>query len=185
MSKNTELAKKLESKLNSVDGFKLAHGGGLFGGKAKKSFAVWSAADKRAVLPLQLLADFQHADNDGAKSFYGIYAFSTAGEINDKTLAQLQQLAKNVDIGTVRYESAMYSRLELWRGPEKSFLNQNKNIATSLGDIAHGLFVFPLCAAVDTSASGAKKLDKPVVIWAEKDGENYIFPVSAKTLEKI
>ena len=71
-----QLAKILESKLSSKEGFKSIHGGGLFGRRAKKSFAIWQEAEKKAVLPLYFVQHFVHQEED-YKSYYAIYAFST------------------------------------------------------------------------------------------------------------
>jgi hypothetical protein len=172
-----QLAKSVEEKLTSKEGFKTIHGDGFLGGKAKKSFAVWSEAEKKAVLPLYLVQHFVY-QNEDSETYYAIYAFSTEGEIDADTLARLKQAASGIDLGTVRYECTEYSRLELWRGKEGSFTQENNTIATSLSDVANGLFVY-----AEAVGSGSKAVpDKPLVIYAHYNGGDYIYPVKKPTL---
>ena len=175
-----QLATKLEGKLASKEGFKEIHGGGFLGGKAKKSFATWSEAEKKSVLPQYLVQDFLHQGED-LESYYGIYAFSTKGEIDAETLAQLMQEASGIDISTVRYESLSYSCLELWRGPEGSSAHEENTISTALSDVANGLFVYTEAVGWDNHAL----LDKPLVIYAHCKGGDYIYPIKKTILSKI
>jgi len=175
-----QLAKTLEGKLASKEGFKEIHGGGFLGGKAKKSFAVWSEAEKKAVLPQYFVHHFLHQD-DESKSYYAIYAFSTKGEIDAETLAQLKQAASEIDIETVRYESLSYSRLELWRGGSESFAQEENTISTALSDVANGLFVYTEAVGEGSNAI----LDKPLVVYAHSKGGDYIYPIKKTILSQV
>jgi hypothetical protein len=174
------LAKAIEEKLTSKEGFKAIHGGGLFGGKAKKSFAVWSVAEKKAVLPLYCIQHFVHQSEE-SKSYYAIYAFSTKGEIEAETLAGLKQAAAELDLGTVRYECLGYTRLELWRSAGEAFAQAHNTIANSLSDVPNGLFVYAEALGRGSNAI----LDKPLVIYAHCDGGDYIYPVKKTTLSEL
>jgi hypothetical protein len=176
-----QLAKSIEEKLTSKEGFKSIHGNGFFGGRAKKSFAVWSEAEKKAVLPLYLVQQFVHQEEDSTR-YYAIYAFSTKGEIEANTFARLKQAASRIDLGIIRYECMGYTRLELWRSKgQSSFLQGNNTIATTLSDVAHGLFVY-----AEFLGSGSKAvLDKPLVIYAHYNDGDYIYPIKKTTLSKI
>lgn len=174
-----QLAKRIEEKLTSKEGFKSIHGGGLFGRKAKKSFAIWSEAEKKTVLPLYFIHHYVHLD-EGSKFYYAIYAFSTKGEVDSETLSQLKEAASTIDLGTVRYESFTYTRLELWRGREDSFAQENNTISTSLSDVENGLFAF--VEALDFGSNAI--LDKPLVIYAHYNNEDYIYPIKKTTLQK-
>jgi hypothetical protein len=121
-----------------------------------------------------------HQDGD-SKRYYAIYAFSTKGEIDADTLARLKQAASGIDLGTVRYECMGYTRLELWRGSEGSFAQENNTISTSLSDVANGLFVY----AEGLDSGGKDIFDKPLVIYAHYNGGDYIYPVKKPTLAKI
>ncbi|MDR2774210.1 MAG: hypothetical protein LBC19_05620 [Tannerella sp.] len=180
MDKLKQSATTLERQLASKEGFKNVHGGGFLGGKAGKSFAVWSAAEKKAVLPLCLVQHFEHQDND-TKSYYGIYAFSTKGEIDANALARLKAAAQKIDLETVRYESLEYTRLELWRAKGEAFAQAHNTIATSLSDVANGLFVY--AEAVGSGSNAI--LDKPLVIYAHENNGDYIYPVKKTTLSEM
>jgi|GEM_PF-2846610 len=175
-----QLASTLEGQLTSKEGFKKIHGGGLFGGKAKKSFAVWSEAEKKAVLPLYFVQHFVHQDSS-SKSYYAIYAFSTKGEIDTETLARLKQAASEINISTVRYECLGYTRLELWRAGGESFAQKNNTIANSLSDVKNGLFVYAEGVGEGSNAI----LDKPLVIYAHCKGGDYIYPIKKTILSKF
>ena len=178
MDNQKQLATTLEGQLASKEGFKKIHGGGLFGGKAKKSFAVWSEADKKAVLPLYFVQHFVHQDTD-SKTYYAIYAFSTKGEINTETLTRLKEAAQEIDLPTVRYESIGYTRLQSWRGGLPT--PENCSISYALSDVANGLFVY-----VEFLGFGSKAiLDKPLVIYAHFNGNDYIYPVKKTTLSEM
>jgi hypothetical protein len=180
MENSKQLAKAIEEKLTSKEGFKAIHGGGLFGGKAKKSFAVWSVAEKKAVLPLYLIQQFVHQSEE-SKSYYAIYAFSTKGEIEAETLAKLKQAATEIELGTVRYESLSYSRLALWRSTDEAFVQAHNTISNSLSDVPNGLFVY-----VEVLGRGSNAiLEKPLVIYAHCDGGDYIYPVKKTTLSEM
>lgn len=176
-----QLAEKVEGKLTSKDGFKAIHGGGLFGGKAKKSFEVWSAAEKKAVLPLHLVHHFVNRDDD-SMYHYGIYAFSTKGEIDAETLNRLKEAASQIDLGTVRYECLGYTRLQLWRGETGSFAHENNTITEGLSDLPDGLFVYAESIGSDEDYP---KLEKPLVIYAHLNQQDYIYPITKITLSKI
>ena len=180
MDNSNQLAKELESRLSSKEGFKAVHGNGFFGGKAKKSYAVWTEAYRKAVLPLYFVQHFVHQEED-SKSYYGIYAFSIKGEIDAETLAKLKEAASKIDLSTVRYESLAYTRLELWRASGEAFAQQNNTIANSLSDVSNGLFVYAESVGYGSNAI----LDKPLVIYASLDGGDYIYPVKKTTLSKM
>jgi hypothetical protein len=175
-----QLAKAVEGKLASKEGFKIVHGGGFLGGKAKKSFAVWSEAKEKAVLPLYLVQHFVHQSED-SKSYYAVYAFSTQGEMDTETLARLKQAVSEIELSTVRYECLSYTRLELWRGSGESFAQENNTISNALSDVANGLFVYAEAVGVGHNAV----LDKPLVIYAHYNGGDYIYPVKQRTLPEI
>lgn len=175
-----QLAKTIEEKLTSKEAFKSIHGGGFLGKKAKKSFAIWSEAEKKTILPLHFIRHFVHQD-DISRDYYGIYAFSTQGEIDTETLSQLKEKASTIDLGTVRYESFTYTQLELWRGRENSFAQENNTISTYLSDLENGLFVYVEAVGMGSNAI----LDKPLVIYAHHNQGDYIYPIKKTTLAKI
>lgn len=180
MEELKELAKVVEGKLTSKEGFKALHGGGLFGGRAKKSFAVWSEAKERAVLPLHFIHHFVH-QGDESKSYYAIYAFSAKGDIEAEKISQLKQAAAEMEIETVRYECLTYTCLEPWRGKEGSFAQENNTISEALSDVPNGLFVY-----AEYVGDGSKAiLEKPLVVYARSEKGHYIYPIKKTTLSKF
>jgi hypothetical protein len=174
-----QLARTIETTLTSKEGFKAIHGGGFLGGKAKKSFAVWLEAEKKEVLPLYFIQHFVYQDED-SKSYYAIYAFSSKGKIDAETLAKLKETAQEIDLPTVRYCSVVYSRLELWRS-DNEYAQDFNVISNALSDVENGLFAF-----VEFVGYGSKAiLDKPFVIYAHYNGEDYIYPIKKTELSKI
>jgi len=162
---------KLAENLQSLVGFKSLFNGLFGGGKAKKSFEIFSSAPEKGVLDLVMLRTDSHDD-----FHYAVFAFSKKGTIDPNTLQMLKDAASEIPLGTIRYESIGYSKLQLWRGGENSFANEHKTITTLAGDQSD-IFVFPV-------AEG--KLDNlqcPYVIYAHKEGQDYIYPVPVKKLK--
>lgn len=174
-----QLAQTVESKLTSKSGFRALHGGGLFGGRAKRSFAIWAAAQKKAVLPLYLIQDYVYRDGDSSR-YYGIYAFSTQGEIDADTLARLRTAVREIELGTVRLECMGYLSLQLWRGEGQAFVQEHNSIATSLSDVENGLFVYPQFNDADKN-----NLDRPLVVYARTDEGDHIYPIKRARLQKL
>jgi hypothetical protein len=167
-----ETKKKLEESLSELNGFKAIFSG-LFGGmKAKKSLAIYSSASEKGVFDLIPLRRDSH---DGSN--YAVFAFSKKGAIEPETRRTLVERAGTIPLETIRYESLSYGRLELLRGPEGSFAYENNTIATLAGEWPD-IFVFPVA-----TVNGPEALDRPYVIYAHKDGEDYIYPVPAQKLK--
>lgn len=164
-------AKTLESRLTSADGFKPLFSGFSAGKKAKKSFALYDSAAKKGVFDLITLRE---AENDDV--YYGIYAFSTKGDIDDGTLAELKSITDQLDLGLIRYESGDYSQLELLAGPDGSSRGENTEIISIADDFEDVIII------ADVEFSGKVKWDKPLAIYAEVDGKDYVFPVPAVKL---
>ncbi|MDR2787327.1 MAG: hypothetical protein LBD06_03005 [Candidatus Accumulibacter sp.] len=163
-------AKEFEKKLESLDGFKAIFGGLFGGGKAKASFEIYRSAQKKGVYDVAVLRREKHEDNH-----YAIMAFSTQGSIDKDTLQVITERANDVSLGTIRYECLGYAKLEPYRGQPGSLANKNTEI-TSIADGFADLFVFP----ISESESG---LDCPFLIYANKDGQDHIFPVARKRLK--
>lgn len=164
-------AKTLEMKLTSADGFKPLVTGMGKGKKAKASFEVYGSAEEKGVYDLYNLRQDEHDD-----CYYGIYVFSTKGEIEETLLKELQNIVEPIDLGTIRYEGASFSKLEPIWGPEGSFRDENRSIS-EIADEIDGLYVLVL-AEFDKKV----KWDFPLVIYAKKDNLEYAFPVPGTKL---
>ncbi|MCD8185950.1 MAG: hypothetical protein LUD68_05700 [Rikenellaceae bacterium] len=97
------------------------------------------------------------------------------GTITPVALETLRERAKEIPLGTIRYESIGYLKLQPWRGGENSFANENKTI-TTIAEEWPDIFVFPV------AVGKAENLDCPYVIYAHRQGEDCIYPVQAKKL---
>jgi hypothetical protein len=163
-------AKEFEKKLESLDGFKSIFGGLFGGGKAKASFEIYRSAQKRGVYDIAVLRREKYDDNH-----YAIMAFSTGGGIDADSLRIITERANEVSLGTIRYECLSYGKLEAYRGKPGSLADQNTEIVSIADDFAD-LFVFPI-------AESESDLDCPFIIYANKDGQDYIFPVARNRLK--
>jgi hypothetical protein len=164
-------AKQFGQSLETLDGFKAIFSGLFGGGKAKDSFGIYHSAQKKGVYDITVLRHEKYDDN-----YYAIMAFSTKGPIDKDRLQIKTERADEVPLETIRYECISYTKLEGYRGngPD-SFAAQNREI-TSIADAWEDLFVFPV------GESSESALDCPFLIYANKDGKDYIFPVSRKRL---
>jgi hypothetical protein len=163
-------AKTFEKTLETLDGFKAIFSGIFGGGKAKVSFEIYDSAQKRGVYDIAVLRREKYDDNH-----YAIMAFSTGGSINGDTLRTITERANEVPLSTLRYECIGYTKLEAYRGGPNSFAAQNTEI-TSIADDWDDVFVFPV-------ADSEPALDCPFLIYANKDGQDYIFPVARSRLK--
>jgi hypothetical protein len=161
----------VEESLNALEGFKAFFSGHFGGMKAKKSFAIYSSASEHGVFDLVALRRDRHDSSN-----YAVFAFSKKGTIEPSARKTLEERAKEIPLGTIRYESLSYGKLELWRGPEGSFARENNTIAT-LSEEWSDIFVFPVA-----TENGPEALNCPYIIYAHKDGEDYIYPVPARKL---
>jgi hypothetical protein len=164
-------AKQFEDTLTTLDGFKSIFSGLFGGGKAKASFEIYSSAQKKGVYDITVLRREKYEDRH-----YAIMAFSTNGSIDKDTLQIITERANEVPLGTIRYECISYSKLQGYRGngPE-SFAAENTEI-TFIADDWDDLFVFPI-------SDSEKALDCPFIIYANKDGKDYVFPVARYRLK--
>lgn len=164
-------AKQFEETLSTQDGFKAIFGGLLGGFRAKASFEIYSAAQKKGVYDIEVLRRKTYEGNH-----YAIMAFSPKGRIDKETLQIITERANTVPLGTIRYECIGYSKLEGYRGNgHESFAAENKEI-TSIADDWEDIFVFPV-------SDSEKNLDCPFIIYANKDGKDYVFPVPRNRLK--
>lgn len=168
-------AKTLEMNLNQLDTWKRLSGGGLFGGKSKKSLAAWQSADQKGVAPLYKLREDEHEG-----FHYAIFAFSTSGEISGAELAKLESTARDIDLGAIRYESKTNSSLECLRSFQADLDKddgQHDQISIALTDEKSGRFVFV------QAESSKSKLDAPLVAWALTGRKMLALPLAKAKLK--
>jgi len=162
-------ARTLAGRLDDPSGFATVMKGMFRSGKAKKAHAVWRAARRRGVFETVELRFSTH------ESFgYAVMAFSVDGPLALRTQETLAAQAERFPLGTVRYESVMYSSL-LPLGWHPRSYDPNDHTINATGDPFPGVYVF---VAV-TSPKGA---DRPLVVHVNADGKDYIYPVPGDRL---
>ena len=172
-------AKTLEAKLNTVEGWKSLHGGGLFGGKGKKSLANWQAAGEKGVAKLYTLRRDEHDEY-----YYAIFAFSTKGNLSDAEISKLTDATKDIPLGNIRYDSkgnSYFQTMDQFRTPEDGDARFNE-ISIALSDPDNGLFV------IVRADSKRSHLNAPFVVWGltgDKIRCVYNYVVSEKQLKKL
>jgi hypothetical protein len=163
-------AKEFEKTLETLNGFKSIFSG-LFGGrKAKSSFEIYRSARGKGVYDIAVLRSEKHES-----SRYAIMAFSTGGNIDPETLRIITERANEIPLGTIRYESVGYTKLQRCYGAA-SFADRHADVA-SIVDDHDDILVFPAWA------SSENELDCPFLIYANKDGDEYVYPVPRKRLK--
>jgi hypothetical protein len=164
-------AVQFERSLETLDGFKVIFRGLFGGGRAKSSFEIYHSAQKKGIFDITVLRREKYDDNH-----YAVMAFSTKGSIDKDTLQIITERANEVPLGTIRYESIGYTKLEDYRGKGPDSAAANETEITSIAGGRDDLFVFPLWG------TSKDALDCPFLIYANKDGKDYIFPVARKRI---
>lgn len=159
----------VSSLLTDASGFKPLFKGLFASTKARKSFEIYSNANKKGVYPLIRVRRDKHNDIE-----YGIYVFSPTTQITSATLSAVAECLATVNIDTIIYDSFRYSRLEPYRGQEYSLASEINSI-TSIVTECPDIFVFPV--AFDATYD--------YVIYAQKDNEDFIFPITQKQADSV
>jgi pentatricopeptide repeat protein len=159
-------ADALAATLTSPTGFAAVMKGMFRNGKAKKAHAIWKSAQSKGVYETVELRFSTH------ESFgYAVMAFSDSGPIDLKTRETLAAQAERFPLGTVRYESVMYSSLEPLGWHPRSY-DPNDHSINTIGEPYPGVRVF-------TAVTSPKGAHRPLVVHAVVDGKDYIYPVPA------
>jgi hypothetical protein len=162
-------ARTLAGRLNDPSGFASIMKGMFRGGKAKKAHAIYTAAQHKGVFDTVELRYTTH------ESFgYAVMAFGTNGPIDLPTRETLASQAERFPLGTIRYESMLYSGLQPWGWHPRSY-DAGEHTIQAIGDPFPGIFVF-------VAVTGTKGADLPLVVHAVQDGANYIYPVPGDRL---
>lgn len=162
-------AQSIAIRLNDSSSFKPLFKG-LFGnGKVKKSFETYSTASKKGVYALHKLRSATHDDSQ-----YAVYAFCPDGEITSAARQLLTERLANLSLSTIRYECICYSYLQPWRGEKGSLAYDNTEI-TGIAPEHPEVLVLPVADDVNCE----------YVIYAQKAGEHYVYPITRKQAEDI
>jgi hypothetical protein len=158
-------ADALAARLDSPAGFVAVMKGMFRAGKAKKAHAIWTSAQSRGIYETVELRFTTH------ESFgYAVLAFSDRGRIDLETQEILAVRAERVPIGTIRYESVMYSSLE----PLGTRVSADRTV-NAIAEPYEGVRVF-------TAVTSPKGAYRPLVAHCVVDGDDYVYPIPADRL---
>jgi hypothetical protein len=163
---------RIEASLETQEGFKAIFSGILANQKVKASFEIYHKAEKKGVRE-----NYTLRTEAGEREYFAIMAFSTEGAIDKETLDTLTERVQPVSLKLIDTEALNYSRLEPWRGRKDSFANENKEISLLAKDMK-AIFLYPVVE------NKKENLEYPAVIYAYKDGEQYIYPIPARKIDQ-
>lgn len=162
-------ARTLTGRLAEPSGWASVMKGMFRNGRAKKAHAVYSTAQRKGVFDNHELR-FVTRESTG----YAIMAFSVPGPLDLPIRETLAAQADRFPLGTVRYECEAYGTLRPWGWHQRSYDPAAHTIQT-IGDPFPGVFVY-------VAATSTKGSDRPLVVHANKDGNDYVYPVPGDRL---
>jgi len=162
-------AHTLAGQLAEPSGFASILKGMFKGGKVKKAHEIYAGAQDKGVYDNVELRFAKHEEYG-----YAIMAFSTKGPLDLNTRETLAAQADRFPLGTIRYESLPYTTLQPWGWHPRSYDPSDHSIQ-AIGDPFPGVIVYVVL-------TGTKGSQRPLVVHANKDGKDYIYPVPADRL---
>jgi hypothetical protein len=159
----------LLATLDTPLGFASVMKGMFAANRGKKAHAVWTSAQRKGIYETVELRFATH-DSYG----YAVMAFSDAGPVDLATHDALAAEADQFPMGTIRYESVMYSAL-MPLGWHPRGYDPNDHTVDAIGDPYPGVRVF-------TAVTSPKGPDRPLVAHCVVDGHDYIYPIPGDQL---
>lgn len=156
--------------LDSPTGFASILKGMFRNGKAKKAHAVWTSAQRKGVYET---VELRFSTHEGTG--YAVMAFSDNGPIDLPTRETLAAQAERFPLGTLRYESWMYSSLEAHGWHPRGSWDPNDHTIDAIADPFPGVHVF-------TAVTKPKGADRPLVAHCVVDGKDYLYPIPGDRL---
>jgi pentatricopeptide repeat protein len=163
-------AAALAASLDTPSGFAAVMKGMFRNGKAKKAHALWTSAQSKGVYETVELRFATHESTG-----YAVMAFSHRGPIDLRTRETLAAQAERFPLGTLRYESWVYSSLEPHGWHHRLNWDPNDHTIDAIADPIPGVRVF-------TAVTKPKGADRPLVAHCVVDGKDYIYPVPGDRL---
>lgn len=164
-------AQQLAAALQGLQGFK-ALLPSLFGGRARRSYALYHSAAEKGVFANEVLR--REASND---KHFAVMVFCAHGPLAAKQRESLQQKVNALKVGLIRYEAMAYEELRLWRGEPGSFTDIHREIC-ELAFGMPGVYLYPVVGA-------PAALECPLVVFAKAGEKEYIYPVPQKSLQRL
>jgi hypothetical protein len=163
-------AEALAAGFDSPMGFAAVMKGIFRNGKGKKAHAIWTSAQRKGVYETVELRFSTHESYG-----YAVMAFSDQGPIDLRTREELAAQAERFPLGTLRYESWMFSSLEPLGWHPRSY-DPNDHTINAIGDPYPGIRVF-------TAVTSPKGAHRPLVAHCVVDGNDYIYPIPEDRLK--
>jgi hypothetical protein len=154
----------LAASLDTRSGFAAVMRGMFSEGKAKSAHAIWTSAQRKGVYET---VELRFATHEGTG--YAVMAFSDNGLIDSPTREALATQADRFPLGTLRYESWMYSSLEP-HGWHPHTWDPNDHTIDAIAEPYPGIHVF-------TAVTKPKAADRPLVAHCVVDDKDYIYPI--------
>jgi hypothetical protein len=155
--------------LDTPSGFASVMKGMFSSGKGKKAHAIWTSAQRKGVHETVELRFATHESHG-----FAVMAFSDLGRINPRIRKTLAAQAERFALGTIRYESTMYSSL-MPLGWDPGSYDPNDHTIDALGDPYPGVRVF-------TTLTSPKGANRPLIAHCVVDGKDYIYPIPGDQL---
>ena len=155
---------ELTQRFTDPAGFK-KYFGFMGGGRAKKSHELLTSADASGV---RRAYNLDRREHEG--SLYFIKAVSTAGDLDEATLASLTSEAREVALGSLRYDGMMAETL-----PAAIDLSADSSTVHNLSRFDDGIIVYPV-------SSMSTKAEASYAVWARKGDKFYVLPLEDKKL---
>jgi hypothetical protein len=159
----------LAAKLDSPSGFASVMKGMFSGAKGKKAHAVWESAQRKGVHDLVELRFATHEEYG-----YAVLAFAENGPLDLRTREDLAAQAERFPLGTIRYESVMYSSLEPLGWHPRSY-DPTDHTINAISDPIPGVHVL-------VAVTKPKGADRPYVAHCVVDGKDYVYPIPGDRL---
>jgi len=154
----------LATSFDRPSGFAAVMKGMFRNSKAKKAHTLWTSAQRKGVYET---VELRFATHEGTG--YAVMAFSDNGPIDLRTRETLAAQAERFPLGTLRYESWVYSALEPHGWHPRSW-DPNDHTIDAIAEPYPGVHVF-------TAVAKAKGADRPLVAHCVVDGKDYIYPI--------
>lgn len=155
--------------LDTPSGFASVMKGMFSAGRGKKAHAIWTSAQRKGVHETVELRFATHESHG-----FAVMAFSDRGRIDLRIRNTLAAQAEHFQLGTIRYESMMYSSL-MPLGWDAHSYDPNDHTIDALADPYPGVRVF-------TTLTSPKGADRPLIAHCVVDGRDYIYPIPGDQL---